>query len=89
MAPLALRRIPVRIAIYKLLQSYPGEAWTVSTLTARLPPSAHPSTETVRATLYVLAEYGILLARHEGPALQFVLAAGALGRLRSLLNERA
>lgn len=85
LSPLTLRRTPARLAIYQKLLADPSATWTVADTAAEL--TANSSVETVRATLYVLAEDGILRARPHGQCLEFVLRSGGAARLRWILNQ--
>jgi STAS domain len=83
---LAVRASPARLAIYELLLASPGTAWTVASLAARLAPGSPVSLDTVRATLYVLAEQGAVRAEHSGTALTFRLPSEFEVELRSVVT---
>jgi hypothetical protein len=81
---LAARYSPIRRAVYRVLLEAPRSRWSVADMVAALPPGPK-SAETVRATLYVLADVGILGTEHEGHRLLFLLAESGAARLKSIL----
>jgi hypothetical protein len=84
---LALRRTPIRQAIYQLLVDSSREAWTVAGFSLALADRITASRETVRATLYALAHSGVLRAQPDPRRLQFVLDSAGAERLRSIVAE--
>jgi hypothetical protein len=81
---LVTRYSPIRRAIYRLLLSAPRASWAVAEVASALPPGTG-SAETVRATLYVLTDAGILQAANDGVRLRFQLSDSGPVHLRSIV----
>jgi hypothetical protein len=76
---------PQRHAIYMQLLKHRSREWTVATLTASLGRSA--TTESVRATLYVLITYGVMIQVPGHHAITARLTANGENALRSLVER--